>query len=65
MFNNFINILTGNKYSMDDGMDACNIALYNSLINDNELEDENFENDMEELQSRSTYLIDPHFKLEH
>jgi len=48
-FNNFINILTGNKYSMDDGMDACNIALYNSLINDNELEDENFENDMEEL----------------
>jgi len=55
-FNNFINILTGKKCSLDDDLNKHDVKLYNSLIdnsNENEetfdINDESFENDMEEL----------------
>lgn len=56
-FNNFINILTGNKCQFKDDMDECDISLYNSMINDNDMDDENFENDMDKLVKNNKDIV--------
>ena len=56
-FHNFINIMTSNKCNIDDNIDAYDISLYNSMINENEFGEENFENIMEELLKNNKDIV--------
>ena len=58
-FNNFINILTGRKYEIHNNTETSEIGLYNSIINDYEEDELNFENDIEELIKNNKDIVYP------
>ena len=58
-FKNFINILTGHKCEFEDDIDNYDISLYNSMINDNDIDEDNFENDMDKLIENNKDIVYP------
>ena len=58
-FNNFINILTGRKYEIQNNTETSEIGLYNSIINEYEEDELNFENDIEELIKNNKDIVYP------
>ena len=58
-FNNFINILTGHKCEFEENMDNSDISLYNSMIDNDDIDDDNFENDMDKLIENNKNIVYP------
>jgi len=56
-FNNFINILTGHKCEFEENMDKSDISLYNSMIDNDDIDEDNFENDMDKLIENNKDIV--------